>query len=371
MLSSAKKEWCQYQDYVEGNIKKDREDFDNYGIKYSERGSMDEGNLCFNGRRCFVQHWSQMIKYNNLYAMTVQRALNSVDGNQDEESFATQYNNKFLSVKSASFFDINQLFDNGKTFQDYSAYKYVNNVNYCIIAGLDFAVTGDISDFTIKAVDNSFGSQRKAILLFKYVMNPNKSKSSDSVYNQLHKVFKYVQQYHIDAIIFDETGLGKSSPELFREILRKNYYTDLSESNVIGFEFKQKSKIALLDFYWGRIQNGQEVLPKISKKWCDEDTMKRLYMNAVDKIDETSCLVRHLYEHMMFARNEHKNDKNEIVVEYRQANYKFLHDDSIFASALCSYILHIKPDICKYNTKPKVYNLPVAKLSQSRWRRRR
>ena len=137
MLSSAHKYWSQYQEYVETNMKKDEEDKENYGTPCEQSGSMVDGNLCFNGRRCFVQHWSQMIKYNNLYAMTVQRALNAVDGNQDEESFATQYNNKFLAIKTSSFFDIKQLSDNGKTFQNYNAYQYLNNVNYCVIGAVD------------------------------------------------------------------------------------------------------------------------------------------------------------------------------------------------------------------------------------------
>lgn len=232
-----------------------------------------------------------------------------------------------------------------------------------------FAITGDISDFTIKAVPNTWGEQREAVLLFKYVMNPSKDKASDSVYKQLFRIFDYVRTYKITALMFDETGLGKSSPELFREILRQKNYTLLSEDNVVGFEFKQKKKNDLLEYYWGRIQSGKEVLPKIPKAWQNEDDMKRLYMAAVDKVDETSCLIRHIYEHMMFSRNEHKNDKDEVIVDYKQANYKWLHDDSIMSSAMCSYILHIKPDICNYNQKPKVNSLKSSRITRRRWRR--
>lgn len=137
MLSSAHDKWSQYQDYVELNMQKDLDDAHTLNTRCIRSGSMEDGNLCFNGRRLFVQHWSQMIKYNNLYAMTVQRALSAVDNNRNEESFATQYDNKFLSIKSASFFDINALKKDGQVFKHYDINKYINNTNYCIIAGVD------------------------------------------------------------------------------------------------------------------------------------------------------------------------------------------------------------------------------------------
>ncbi|MGL5716120.1 MAG: hypothetical protein ACRCX2_24095, partial [Paraclostridium sp.] len=370
MLSSAHDKWSQYQDYVEQNMQQDIEDNHNKGTKCIMSGSMENGDLCFNGRRLFVQHWTQMIKYNNLYAMTVQRALSAVDNNRNEESFATQYDNRFLAVKTASFFDVKALKENGVTFQHYDAQKYLNNTNYCIIGGVDFSITGDISDFTIKAIPNTWGTNREAILLFKYVMNPSKDKSVDAVVNQLHRIFKYVKLYNISAIIFDETGLGKSSPELFREMLRKENYTRLPESQVYGFEFKAKKRTDLLEFYWGRIQSGKEIMPVIPKDWEDEDKLKRLYMDAVNRIDEKSCYIRHIYEHMMFNRNEYKNDKGEIEIDYRQANFKFLHDDSIFAGGICSYILYLNPNIHSLGEQVIAQKVSTAQMARGRWSRR-
>ena len=135
MLSSAHNKWSQYQEYVEMNMELDLEDYHNLGTRCIMSGSNETRDLCFNGRRLFIQHWSQMIRYNNKYAITIQRALNAVDNNRDEESFATQYDNRFLAVKSASFFDIRALKEMKTVFQHYDAHKYLNNYNYCIIAG--------------------------------------------------------------------------------------------------------------------------------------------------------------------------------------------------------------------------------------------
>ena len=137
MLSSAHDKWSQYQEYVEINKQLDLEDHNNLGTRCIISGSEETKDLCFNGRRLFIQHWSQMIRYNDKYAMTVQRALMAVDNNRDEESFATQYDNRFLAVKSSTFFDINTLKENGNVFQNYDVQSYINNVNYCIIAGVD------------------------------------------------------------------------------------------------------------------------------------------------------------------------------------------------------------------------------------------
>lgn len=366
MLSSAHDKWSQYQEYVERNMEQDIEDNHNFGTRCIQSGSMEEGNLCFNGRRLFVQHWSQMIRYNNSYAMSVQRALSAVDGNRNDESFATQYDNRFLSVKSASFFDINTLKD-GQTFQNYDVQSYINNVNYCIIGAVDFAITGDISDFTIKAIPNTWGSSRPAVLLYKYVMNPSKDKTSDSIVNQLPKILKYVKLYNISALALDETGLGKSSPELFKELLRKECYTKLSEDNVFGIEFKAKRRTDILEFYWSRLQSGLEVMPKFPVQWEDEDNMKRMYMEAVNRIDGQSCYIRHLYEHRMFNRNEIKDEQGNIIIDYRQSNYRWLHDDSIFSSALASYILFLKPDICSLTNVNQVQQLSVGKRVLKRW----
>lgn len=369
MLSSAHDKWSQYQEYVERNMEQDIEDNHNFGTRCIQSGSMEEGNLCFNGRRLFVQHWSQMIRYNNSYAMSVQRALSAVDGNRNDESFATQYDNRFLSVKSASFFDINTLKD-GQTFQNYDVQSYINNVNYCIIGAVDFAITGDISDFTIKAIPNTWGSSRPAVLLYKYVMNPSKDKTSDSIVNQLPKILKYVKLYNISALALDETGLGKSSPELFKELLRKECYTKLSEDNVFGIEFKAKRRTDILEFYWSRLQSGLEVMPKFPVQWEDEDNMKRMYMEAVNRIDGQSCYIRHLYEHRMFNRNEIKDEQGNIIIDYRQSNYRWLHDDSIFSSALASYILFLKPDICSLTNVNQVQQLSVGKRVLKRWHHR-
>ena len=233
-----------------------------------------------------------------------------------------------------------------------------------------FAVTGDVSDFTIKAIPNTWGTNRETILLYKYVMNPTKDKATDSVVNQLPKIFKYVKLYNISAIVFDETGIGKSSPELFRELLRKECYTKMSEENVFGVEFKAKRRTDILEFYWGRIQSGKEIMPEFPKQWEDEDIMKRMYMEAVTRIDGQSCYIRHLYEHRMFNRNEIKDEQGNIIVDYRQSNYKFLHDDSIFSSAITSYILMLRPDIHSLHNVTQAVRVSIGNRVSHRWKRR-
>lgn len=325
LLSSAHEKWSLFQEYVEENMKLDIEDHENLGTRCIRSGSIETKNLCFNGRRLFIQHWEQMVKSNGVYAMTVQRALKSVGGDRNEESFATQYDNLFLSVKTSTFFDAKQLLASGTCFQQYNPSKYINNEKYVIVAGVDFAIVEDISDMTIKAIPNGWGTDRDSILIAKYVLNPSKDKGADAIVKQLNRVYDYVVMYNVQYIIFDETGLGKSAPELFKELLRKKFYTKLPESNVFGIEFKANRRTEILEHYWGRIQSGKEILPMIDKAWTEEETMKPMYMNAVKRIDEGSCYIRHLYEHMMFNRTETKNNKGELCIDYRQSDYKWLH----------------------------------------------
>ncbi|MGL5050606.1 MAG: hypothetical protein ACRC6E_08300 [Fusobacteriaceae bacterium] len=369
LLSSAHDRYSEFQRIVESNRKLDEEDHHEKNTKLIKSGSDDNMDFCFNGRRHFQQHWRKMIISNPDYALNVERNLEAVGGNEKDSSFLTQFNNVFLGTNQSTFFDLKAL-QKAQVFRRYDALSYINNTNWCIVAGVDFAITGDRSLMTVKAIPNGWGSNREAILLFLIILNPSKCKAVDSIHNQIPRVYNYIKMYNISAVVMDETGIGKSAPEMLREKIREENYTKIREQDVIGIEFKQKNRAEILEFYWSRLQSGLEVLPAFPKEWEDEDTLKKIYVNSDGKVDSNSCLIHFLYEHRRFGRTEIKDEKTgELRLEFRQSEGKFLHDDSIFSSSLCSYILNVNPTIYSLSDQPKAFKSNTAQRIVNRWKR--
>ena len=118
-LSSASHDYCIFQELCEKNKIEDIDDLNN-GNDNIEYSTWDNSNFdknrpdnvkSFSGRRHFEQHWEDMVFFNNAYALTVSRAISN---GRDDPEFAVMYDNKFLSKKTSTFFDIKILRDNYK-----------------------------------------------------------------------------------------------------------------------------------------------------------------------------------------------------------------------------------------------------------------
>ena len=370
MLSSAHDKWSAFQDFVDKNMLSDREDNEDKGTRCIITGSTETKNLCFNGRRHFQQHWDRMIDHNDEYAMTIDRALESVSQNREDPSFATQYDNLFLSKKSSSFFDLNELKELG-IFKYYNPHEFINNPKYVIVAGWDIAVTGDVSDLTIKAIENGFGLDRKSHLLFRMVMNPSKSKQSDSVYNQIVPLLKWLKIYGVSAIAIDESGVGKSAGNYLSERMRSEMYTKLFENNIFSIVFNNKNRFEILENYYNRLQSGLEIMPIIPESWYNDETLRNIYIANKDNLGEEACWIRFVHEHVRFGRTEILNERtNMMTVDFRQTNERYIHDDSLFGSALASACLLLNPNVHSTGEKPLASSMSKAKRYARSWNNR-
>jgi RNA binding exosome subunit len=365
-LSSAHDEYSEYQNIVEKNIINDIIDSEEKGVElyfktWDGKKSLDRNRLdnirIFKGKRHFQQHWEELITQNQGYAIAVDRELDAVGNNRDDPSFATQYDNKFLSKKSSSFFDVKELSENiSYIFEEteINAYRYLSDPKYCIIAGWDIAITGDHSYLTIKALESGYGENRKTKLLYKFMLNPTMDKNLDSLVEQCKSVAMLIQKYNIKAIATDGSGVGKSNSSYILSELRNVRYYDMDENNVLEIVITSGNRTNILNYYYNRIQSGLELFQFIPKDWYDEETLKRLYMNTSKSTDPKSLYIRFIYEHLKFTRTEVK-DKNDVIhTEYRQSEEAFMHDDTISSSALCSYIVSLLPDITNTSEAPEI-----------------
>lgn len=370
MLSSAHDTWSAYQDFIEKNMIADREDNEDKGTRCIITGSTESRNLCFNGRRHFQQHWDRMVDHNDEYAMTVDRALESVSSNREDPSFATQYDNIFLSKKSSSFFDINELSELG-IFKYYNPHEFINNPKYCIVAGWDVAVTGDVSDLTIKAIENGFGLDRKSHTLFRMVMNPSKSKQLDSTYNQVVPLFKWLKIYGVSAIAIDESGVGKSTGSYLSERMRSEMYSKLMENNIFSVVFNAKNRFEILEHYYNRMQSGLEIFPEIPEAWKNDEELRNIYIALKDSTSEEACWARFVHEHVRFGRAEILNERTDMMtIDFRQTNERYIHDDSIFGSALASACLLYNPNVHSTGGKPVASSMSKAGRYKRSWKGR-
>lgn len=369
MLSSASDKYCEFQEYCKKNKELDIEDHEEYGAKLRKLGSDETKNLYFYGRRHYQNHWEYMVRSDPKYMTAISTHLSAVNGNRDDVSFATQRDNLFLSRKSSSFFDINEL-EEINIFKRYNAMDYLNNPRYILVAGWDIAVTGDISDLTIKAIDNGYGLDRKSTLIARFVINTTKSKQSDSVYNQIPTIMRYIKAYKISAIAIDESGVGKSAGDYLKEEIRKDRTCTLDEYNVFSVVIGRKNRLEMLEFYYNRIQSGMEIFPPIPDHLRSEDSQRHAYIDSNGKYDEDSCYARFIHEHTKFGRIELEDESTKLIkIEYRQSNERYLHDDSIFGSGLASYCLILNPNIHSSGEVPDVGVVSKGKLFRRSWRK--
>lgn len=354
-LSSAHDEWSEFQNQVEQNIAMDKKDHDEFNTKclYSTWGDKEldinavDKVKTFNGRRHFEQHWEDMIMQNPGYATAVARELQAVGNNRDDREFATMYDNKFLSRKTSSFFDINDLSkEMPKIFESEHVSRYINNPNYVIISGWDIGVTGDSSVLTIKALESGFGENRKTKLLYLYLMNPDFDKKRDSVLRQCERVCKLIKIHNIQALTIDESGVGKSAKNYIVDILTHESYYDLMEDKIKDLVITIANRGQLLEYYYKRIQSGLEIFQHIPKQWFEEDYLKRSYMNCVKSAKPDDMWVKFVHEHVKFTRAVIKDEKTGMTkLSFLQSEENYLHDDNPLSSALCSWNIYEYPDI--------------------------
>lgn len=150
----------------------------------------------------------------------------------------------------------------------------------------------------------------------------------------------------------DESGVGKSACSYISQMAREERYFGINQKHLFPVVITSGNKVDLLDNYYNRIQNGLEEFFYIPKEWEDEEFLKKLYVNALRRTDEDATKIIFSFEHMKFTRNQIKDPNTEIVkVVYKQSPLNFLHDDTINASMLASYIVKADPTITSMDTK--------------------
>ena len=240
-------------------------------------------------------------------------------------------------------------------FENDNIQKYLNDPKYTIIAGLDPAVTGDNSLMFIKALESGFGEDRTTKIIAIYMLNPMKDKNLESIVSQSKSVAQLIEQYDIKSLVVDESGVGKSMTNYIKDELRRMRYYRIDYKNIVEYVITSGNRNTLLEYYYNRIQSGLEKFFGYSKEMLEEENLKKLYVNALKSNSEKALEIITLYEHVKFVRTVYKDEKtNQVRVEYRQAELNFLHDDSIFSSALCSHILSINPTLTNLGNKPSV-----------------
>ncbi len=354
MLSSAHDVFSEFQAQVERNIIDDLNDIENghnieiitWDGKPLDKNRIDMVKV-FNGRRHFQQHWEHMVLHNQGYALSVAKELRAVENNRDDKSFATMYDNKFLSRKSSSFFDIKDLRSSFKTmFEDDNINKYLESSKYFLVGGWDVAITTDFSRLTIKAIESGYGENRKSKLIAQFVLNPTKNKNIDNLLSQCQTVVDIIKEYNLKALAIDESGVGKSAKQYIIDMLLKERYIGINPQNIFDIVITSGNRVALLDYYYNRLQSGLESFPAIPKEWEDDEYLKKLYVNHLKALDSKSQWIAFVFEHLKFTRTDIKDEKTgQIKTVYAQSSENYLHDDTIFSSLLASIILQKNPTI--------------------------
>ena len=341
LISSAHEYYSEFQGIVERNIR----DYKKDGIV-----------------RHIEFHWEKMTKYNPSYLMTVMSALSAVDGNRNDPNFATQYDNKFLSKGGSSFFNMQYMKDIGSALE-YNPLIYMND-NYTIVGGWDIAVTGDNSLLTFKAIPNGVGENRKSFLIAQILMNQSKSEAVDITPKQVPRIVELMALYNCKAIVVDCTGLGNGADILLKEEVRRSldsFKQGFDESNIIGFKYGEKNKVDLLDFYLNRLKGGMEVLPLVhdftqidADDSYSEAVYKQMYNLGGDELYPQ--MVRFYVEHKHFNKKVEFNEYTKATKTiYVQANYKWLHDDTIMSSAKASWCLRLFPHLTNFYSNDDIY----------------
>lgn len=351
LISSASDKPSYFQQLVEQNYRMEIEDVKNNQLKAQISGEFNKPGFSFVGNRLFIQNWRQMSRDNHKYSQTVSRAINAVDGDMNDKSFLTQYENVFSDTGSTQFYNIKDL--NGSFFDETNYRKYVNNSNYVIVAGWDVAVNGeDSSILCIKAFENKFGIDRKSFTIANICLNPRRCKQTENLKAQVVSVMSWIKHFEIRAIAIDTTGIGNSADVyLQEEVSDAMYYMDYH--NIIPIVISTNTRFDMLEFYYNRISSGMEFFRRPNTDTGIQD-MRLEYGRRWHLYDEDAMWVKFHYEHSVFQRTEYFNTSTgRNITTYLQLAERNLHDDTVFASALCSYALKQNPAILNYNAISK------------------
>ena len=320
-ISSSDEFVTYYQELVEKNLVKEKLDYI---------------------RRHYQMSLSEMIRERPSYAISVKRAMETLGENSI--AFRTQYKCEFPSKTKTGFFDIRSLNDMGIFRLDYNEQKYLKNPNYIIVAGVDFAISGNNSVITIKALESGFGIARKTYILYQEVLNKTKNIATDNLRSQFFQIARLIKDYNVKAILMDGTGIGKSSSTYLKEIIAEKYdYLEMDFNNIQEINLGTQNRLEILTNYYNRINSGMEILWKLPYGIIDETTMKKYYNQWRDVFDNESEVIRFLYEHMRFKQQEEVSAKGISQQVFKQSPEYKLEDDTLFSSALCSFLPNILP----------------------------
>lgn len=337
LISSADEYYCEFQRLVESNIKEYKKD---------------------NIIRHIEFHWENMIQYNPSYQITVMSQLKAVGGNRNDPTFATQYDNKFLSSGGSDFFDISTMLKCGY-IKKWNPQPLMHSSKYVCIAGWDIGVTGDNSILTFKLAPNGQGESRDLILIASIVMNISKLEIRDIVAKQIPRIIETMIYFNCKAIMVDTSGLGNGADILLKEgIIKKihEFRDGFDISNVIGVKYSESSKVEMFNNYMNRLKAGLEILPHIQdieRLITDDNYCEVLYkqMYNVGGFDDLlPQMVRFYIEHKFFSKKIEYNEKTGASkIRYVQAPLAWLHDDTLNSSALCSQVLRERPYITNFD----------------------
>ena len=189
-------------------------------------------------------------------------------------------------------------------------------------------------------------------------MNESKNEESDIMARQIPRVCELMAHFNCKAIVVDCTGLGNGADLLLKEEVRNNlelFKDGFDENNIIGFKYAEKNKTDILDYYMNRLESGLEILPDIhdyETLSSDDSYCESVYKSCYNNPDEDMYpqMVRFLVEHKNFTRKAIINEATKTTkTVFVQAQFKWLHDDTIFSSAKASWVLRLFPYLTNYS----------------------
>jgi hypothetical protein len=359
-MSSASSNHCYFQTLVEQNIDFDRTLLEQEGRDYIKvKGKFNERGFECIGETLFIKNFRSMIQENYQYTQTIQRFLNTIGCSIGEiesvqdPSWLSQYENIFSSDKKSSFFDIGDL-RQLDTIQDVNPHYYIGNKDWVIVAGWDVAVDNDQSILTIKAIENKLGINRKSVLLHLDCVNPNRNPILEATHKQADAIVRLCVFNRVSSLVIDTTGIGKGLDiiikEILREIRKNNPSVLLKEQNVFGVNINVSTKQEFMESYYKRITNGLEILPLVPVEIEDESDGRRQYSLNMDSYNEKAMMIKFIHEHTKFQRVRAYNDNTGLeTTKYIQSSEKYLHDDFVLSSALCSYNILKNPSLLNFH----------------------
>lgn len=343
MMSSASATRCFFQDICEKNYKNeiDNETYASKSLNWGDKG------FEIVSTTLFVRHFKSMISENYNYVSGVESMLNSCNGDENAPEFLSQYHNIFSNKVASDFYNIPLLIERG-IFNPIEKYKYINNVKYVLLAGVDCASSGeDASTLTIKAFENKIGIDRDSWIIEKICLNPNRDPIGESIYEQMKIVARYIIDYKISGVAIDITGIGSGAHGYLEQHLKNMRADGFNYKYIMPVYFAPKLRHDILENYHNRIQSAKENFGKLPFTEIDDEWMKKQYFTSYFKYSPIDMDIKFCFEHYSFARIEETNEKGDKKITYTTAGSRKIHDDTVFSSALASYLIIEYPNIMK------------------------